>query len=271
MGWIDEYIAHQQQKARNTESKKRYLERLENEKAGRQTLELQAAAALKPVTTEVIKTTDALHEIRDQTQQDLAKIKEALNLDALAERLDKMQEILTSNKLEPFPSPPPATIFDIEPGLSVLEKYSLPHPSSIGKFNHKEIINLVTATSKALGGKKANSQGEARKGIDEELLTLRKYKEALDEAMIAKAAEKKAVLEQQYLSSSQPTGKGAVMYYKHPDELKNRLRVLFGEMRAGNASVDVQNEAVALVDKLHEESLVDASQKRQLYEKVYSF
>jgi hypothetical protein len=61
------------------------------------------------------------------------------------------------------------------------------------------------------------------------------------------------------------------MYYKHPDELKNRLRVLFGEIRAGNNALDVQNEAIALVDKLHEEGVINASHKQQLYEKAYSF
>lgn len=79
------------------------------------------------------------------------------------------------------------------------------------------------------------------------------------------------MLNQAAVATSQHTGTGSILYYKHADELKNRLRVLFAEMRAGNTALDVQNEAIALVDKLHEEGVINSTQKQQLYEKAYSF
>jgi hypothetical protein len=100
-----------------------------------------------------------------------------------------------------------------------------------------------------LGGKKANSAGEQREEIDKELVMLKKYRQMVQ---------------------SSTFGSG-LKYYKHPDELKNRLKVLVGEMRAGNVSDEIQNESVEVIDRLRLDNVITAVEQKALYEKVYSF
>ena len=47
--------------------------------------------------------------------------------------------------------------------------------------------------------------------------------------------------------ASQGTG---FLFYKNAKDLLDRLEILMGQMIAGNDSFDIQNEAIAILDKL---------------------
>lgn len=267
MSWFDQYKDYAEKKAKATAWQRRHVEKIKAATAGRQIEEAKAEEAFSPVTSELKETKQLLGEIKNSVNlQPIIDQLSTINLQPMSERLDtSLSQIVGQlSKLRYAPQTPTpstaASIFDVEPVISILNKHNLPHPNELHNVELiRELVEKVTTASKTLGGKKHSTTGDTRKGIDAELEVLRKYKEALNEATKKQAGG--------------PTlgYGGTAMYYKKPEELKNRLRVLFGEMRAGNVTIDIQNEAIALIDKLQDEGVFEPTDSQTLYGKVYSF
>ena len=272
MNWFDEYPHYAESKAKAAAWQRKHVEKLKAARAGKELEEIRVQEAYKPVTSEIKETKQLLGHIKDAVNlQPIIDRLNEINLKPMTEQLDAgLNQIVgqLSKLRHPMQAPPSAPSFDVGLATGILNKHKLPHPKELENYDIRQLIDQVTTTSKVLGGKKHGTSGEMRREIDIELEVLRKYKELLQEAMVNAAAKKQAGV-----SMSQPptTGYGAPFFYKCPKELENRLRVLFGEMRAGNVTTDIQNEAIAIIDRLQDENLFEPTDSQALYEKVYSF
>lgn len=235
------FTKEQKRKAEVTKAHRNLVAGLDAAREGRRLEQEQQEAALRPVTNEIKYTQDAIREIKDtlnfdSLRNELEQIQR--NTSPLTSELEKMHHYAISEKF-----------FDLEPTLTIMSKHNLPHPSDLDEYDSNNLLNRLGKISRSLGGKKAAADETEREEIDKELTVMRKYRKLL-----------------------QPTTVGSgVKYYSNPSELKNRLRVLVGQMRAGNASEEIQNECVEIIDRLRKDEQIDSSQQKLLYEKVYSF
>ena len=184
----------------------------EESKAGQRITAEQYENALKPVTSELVKTQDIIRE-------------------------------LTKMQITPSMSPTSLSFSEFinnEFVSSVLLKHELQHPEV-------RLEDLATI-ARSLGGQKAKSSGSERQEIDKELDVIKKYRE--------------------FLKAKEGTG---FIYYKNAKDLIDRLDILMGQMRAGNDAVDVQNEGLAILDKLLQQKKISSEDHEKLYEKIYSF
>jgi hypothetical protein len=236
--WIEMYLKDQKRKAQVTNTHRNLVAAVDASREGRRLEQEQQEAAFRPVTNEIKHAQDVISEKLnfEPLKAELEKIQS--NTMPLAHELEKMHHYVTNEKY-----------FDMEPTIALMNKYKLPHPSEMHSYDKEKILEILTKTTRSLGGKKANSAGEQREEIDKELVMLKKYRQMVQ---------------------SSTFGSG-LKYYKHPDELKNRLKVLVGEMRAGNVSDEIQNESVEVIDRLRLDNVITAVEQKALYEKVYSF
>lgn len=208
----------------------------EKSRAGQRITAEQYENALKPVTSELVKTQDIIRELTN-----------TLDL------LDASPEYLQTTS--------PTAIQD-----SPTIKYKL--PSSIDQFLNNEFTSTVLTKhklltneetddtkllrlekiAKSLGGLKKSKAGSEREEIDKEINVLKRYR------FLLRASH----------------GNGLKHYINHR-ELIDRLEILVGQMTAGNDSIDISNEAIAILDKLLQLQKISQQDHERLYEKIYSF
>jgi len=128
---------------------------------------------------------------------------------------------------------------DVSLDIELLQANKLPLPSEIIK-NHeqkewKKIIGkIITKTDKCImsvGGKQGNAK---QKGYKDKENEYREMKEELQKYKIK-------------LQSLNQYGTGVFL---NPNEMVDRLELLFGSREAGNDSVEIYNEIVDILDKL---------------------
>lgn len=65
------------------------------------------------------------------------------------------------------------------------------------------------------------------------------------------------------------TGKGLtggnIMFYNNPNELLQKLEIIFGEIAAGNTSVKMRNMGVQILDTLLKTKILNENQHKNLY------
>ena len=57
-----------------------------------------------------------------------------------------------------------------------------------------------------------------------------------------------------------------IQYYKSPDELVERLHLLIGYKQGGKVSVNIDNEIVAILDRLYQDGII----KKRDYQKLFT-
>jgi hypothetical protein len=223
----------------------------EKNRAGEQLTAEQYEKALQPVTSELIKTQDIIRK--------LTKMQETSPKDLSATSPENLQETLPAAIQEtPSTTSYHTTISSIDRFLNdefasaILAKHHLLSSlEMLNRTNHekdKETLQYLATISKQLGGSKANSSGTEREEINKEIDVIKKYRELF--------------------KASQGTG---FSFYKNAKDLLDRLEILIGQMIAGNDSVDIQNEAIAILDTLLREKKISKEDHEKLYEKIYSF
>lgn len=189
-----------------------------------------------------------INEIREEAKagQRITAEQYEKALKPVTSELQKTQEVIRElTEMQQIPSTSP-TMHSLSEFVSddfvssVLSKHNLQHP-------HVTFKDLAGISSK-LGGIKANSTWDNKKKINKEIDVIRKYRE--------------------FLRASEGTG---LQHYTNASELIDRLAILLGQMRAGNDSVDVRNEAITILDKLLQEKKISQEDHQKLYEKIYSF
>lgn len=106
-----------------------------------------------------------------------------------------------------------------------------------------DLIDLIT---KRYNSKKAYSDGD-----------IKIYRQLLDLAELSLPPKSK-----KFKAIKDSTKK---IYYKNTKELVNRLKILLGEVEAGNINVNVKNEAMEMMDTLLGHGVIDPKSHRQLY------
>lgn len=86
---------------------------------------------------------------------------------------------------------------------------------------------------------------------------LRTYRQLLDLAELSLSSHSK-----KFKAIKDSTKK---IYYKDTKELANRLKILLGEIEAGNNNVDIKNEAMEIMDTLLEHKVIDRGSYKELY------
>jgi hypothetical protein len=201
-------------------------------RAGQRIRDEEYEKALKPVTTELVKTQKIIRELGKTNEQAPAKVSETSPAN--------MQEAPSASYMSPFTDQFSSTI---------LKKYNLLYPSEIVDWPDQQTkLKYLEHISKSLGSKKSKCPDAERDEIDKELNVLKKYRHLL--------------------KFQHGTG---LKHYKNVRELIDRLEILMGQMTAGNDSVDIQNEAIDIVDKLLEEKKISRIDHEKLYGKIHSF
>ena len=100
--------------------------------------------------------------------------------------------------------------------------------------------------------KTVGSQSRHKKELKSDLQSLQKYNEAIRTILKNQASIKKST------STSTSTGKGIKnrIYYTNPKELVQRLKVLIGEVQAGNNSKHIKNEIADISHHLYRKKLI---------------
>jgi hypothetical protein len=213
----------------------------EKSRAGQRITAEQYENALKPVTSELVKTQDIIRELTNKQQASPIDLLETSPEYLLKTSPSAIQFTPTiSYKI-------PSSIdhfLNNEFTSAVLAKHNLLTSEETNKSKLLRLANI----SKSLGRKKAGSAGSEREEIDKEINVLQRYRFLL--------------------RASQGTG---LKHYMNVRELIDRLEILMGQMTAGNDSVDIPNEAIAILDKLLQQKKISQEDHKRLYEKIYSF
>jgi hypothetical protein len=226
----------------------------EKTKAGEHLTAEQYEKALKPVTSELVKTQDIIRELKSDKQQ-------TSPIDDLSTA--PLQWLLKSPPVVKHETPSisyiaPSSIDDFlndKFTSAVLSRYNLPTPiEMLNRTNHENNtarLQRLKIISMQLGKRKAKSFGSERDEIDKQMDVIRKYRNLL--------------------KNEAPQEGTGLIYYKNAKDLIDRLDILMGQMRAGNDAVDIQNEALTILDKLLQQKKISNEDHEKLYEKIYSF
>ena len=60
------------------------------------------------------------------------------------------------------------------------------------------------------------------------------------------------------------------MFFNNPKTLLKKLKLIIGEVLAGNTSIDMRNTGVAILDTLLKTSAINNAQHAKLYEQYFN-
>src|SRR5207237_7376469 len=108
--------------------------------------------------------------------------------------------------------------------------------------------------------KAVGSQSRHKKELKPDLKSLQKYNDALKTILKNQASIKKPT------STATSTGKGVKnrIYYTNPKELVQRLKVLIGQVQAGNNSKQINNEIADISHHLYKRKAIKKTEYRAI-------
>ena len=227
----------------------------EKTKAGEHLTAEQYENMLKPITSELVKTQDIIREVTGKQQKTASSPVDDLSATSLKWLLKSPPAVKVESPSISYITPSSIDDFLNDNFAStVLLKHNLPAPFEMlnrtSPENNKFRLQRLITISQQLGKRKANSSDELEKDeIDKEMDVIRKYRHLLKQAL-------------------QGTG---LTYYKNAKDLIDRLDLLMGQMRAGNDSIDIRNEALTILDLLLQQKKISNEDHEKLYALIYSF
>jgi len=211
-----------------------------------------------------------LKEISDKTISPQTMTNIMQNIPAIDyARVDEVHPLaITSTKPQHRRSKSDPITIDMNEGIDpeVIAKYNFKMPNDIVKdvaFDEdkmKDLSNQKKNLEYIL--KTVGSQSRHNRELKDDLDNLRKYNKAMKTILSNQASIKK--------STSSSTGKGIKnrIYYTNPKELIQRLKVLVGEVQAGNNSKHNKNEIADISHHLYKKKIIKKKDYRDILSSI---
>lgn len=218
-------------------------------KAGEQITAEQYEKALKPVTIELLKTQDIIRELKNEKENPSVHFQLQMQQETDPSSEEQMSSTEEISVMPYYTIPAINELFNNKNAPLIISDNKLPPIHEMLKRtnyeNDQDILTRLKTISQSLGGRKSST---GSRDIDEKIKVIQQYRKAL--------------------KATRGTG---VFYYRSPRELVDRLELLVGEIKAGNDSTDIQNEASAISDKLLQQKKIPEDRHKRLYEIIHNF